>query len=128
MHVLTRSLDSSLCTPALEYYLLQSSSAGTGSTGAPRLCSLPLTIVYTEAFVKNMKRAHFQVAQRYAALDSDPQSLDPREYSWEADDINKSLSVVSVPAGVLLTPDHVLWLFDVAVSQTPLANQRTVDA
>ena len=77
------------------------------STGAPKLCSLPPT---TEAFVENMKQAHFQVAQWYAALDSDPPPLDPRDYGWEADGINKSLSAVPVPAGVVLAPDYVLRL------------------
>ena len=57
-----------------------------------------------------MKRAHFQVAQWYAALDSDPPPLDPRDYGWEADGINKSLSAVPVPAGVVLAPDYVLRL------------------
>jgi len=72
------------------------------SMGAPKLCSLPPT---TEAFVENMKRAYFQVVQWYAALDSDSPPLEPRDYGWEADGINKSLS--AVPAGVLLAPDYV---------------------
>jgi len=75
------------------------------SMAAPKLCSLPPT---TKAFVENMKRAHFQVTQWYAALDSDPPPLDPRDYGWKADSINKSLS--AVPAGVFLAPDYVLRL------------------
>ena len=94
------------------------------STGAPKLCSLPPT---TEAFVKNIKRAHFQVAQWYAALDSDPLPLDPRDYGWEADGINN-------PCQLCLCQQVLFWhqttssgSFDVAVSQTPPANQRNVD-
>jgi len=56
-------------------------------------------------------------------LDSDPPPLDPRDYGWEADGINKSLSAVPVPAGVVLAPDS----FDVAVSQTPPTNQGNVN-
>lgn len=77
------------------------------SAGAPKLCSLPPT---TEAFVENMKRAHFQVAQWYAALESDPPPLAPLDYGWEADDVNRSLSAIPVPAGVSPAPDYVLWL------------------
>ena len=77
------------------------------SSGAPKLCSLAPT---TEAFTQNTKRAHFQVAQWYAALDSDPPPLDPRDYGWEADDINKSLSATTVAQGVCLAPDYVLKL------------------
>ncbi|KAL8566826.1 hypothetical protein ACOMHN_052224 [Nucella lapillus] len=74
--------------------------------GAPKLCSLPPT---TEAFVENMKRAHFQVAQWYAALESDP-PLGPLDYGWEADDVNRSLSAIPVPAGVSPAPEYVLRL------------------
>lgn len=72
------------------------------STGAPKLASLSPT---TEAFVENMKRAHFHVAQWYAALESDPPPLDPLNYGWEADDVNKSLYAMLVPAGVCPAPD-----------------------
>ena len=71
------------------------------SYNAPKLCSLPPT---TEAFMQNAKRAHFQVAQWYAA------SLDPRDYGWEADDTNKSLLPTTVAEGVALAPDDVLKL------------------
>ncbi|KAL8595126.1 hypothetical protein ACOMHN_019164 [Nucella lapillus] len=74
--------------------------------GAPKLCSLPPT---TEAFVENMKRAHFQVAQWYAALESDP-PLAPLDYDWEADDVNRSLSAIPVPAGVSPAPEYILRL------------------
>ena len=62
-----------------------------------KLCSLPQT---TEAFNQNIRRAHFEDAQWYAALDPDPPPLNPREYGWEADDINKSHSATTVAQGV----------------------------
>ena len=75
------------------------------SCGAPKLCSLPPT---TEAFMQNLKRAHLQVAQWYAALESDPPPHDPRDYGWKADDINKLLSATTVAEGDCLAPDCVL--------------------
>ena len=75
------------------------------SCGAPKLCSLPPT---TEAFMQNLKRAHLQVAQWYAALESDPPAHNPRDYGWKADDINKLLSATTVTEGVCLAPDCVL--------------------
>ena len=45
------------------------------SSSAPELCSLAPT---TEAFRQNAKRAHFQCGHCYAALDSDPPTLDPK--------------------------------------------------
>ena len=45
------------------------------SSSAPELCSLAPT---TEAFRQNAKRAHFQCGHWYAALDSNPQTLDPK--------------------------------------------------
>ena len=77
------------------------------SYGAPKLCSLPPT---TEVFVQNAKRAHFQVAQWYAALSSDPPSLDPRNFGWEPNDVNKALSPTIGAEGVSMAPDYVLKL------------------
>ena len=63
-----------------------------------------------EAFKQNIRRAHFEVAQWYAALDPDPPPLHPREYGWEADDINKSHSATTVAQGVCMAPDYMLKL------------------
>ena len=57
-----------------------------------------------------MKQAHCQVAQWYAALESDPPPLDLCDYGWDADGLNNSLSTVPVRACVLLEPDNILWL------------------
>ena len=45
------------------------------SSSAPELCSLAPT---TEAFRQNAKQVHFQCGHWYAALDSDPPTLDPK--------------------------------------------------
>ena len=45
------------------------------SSSAPELCSLAPT---TGTFRQNAKRAHLQCGHWYAALDSDPPTLDPK--------------------------------------------------
>ena len=75
------------------------------SSSAPKLCSFVPT---TEAFKQNAKRAHFQCALWYAALDSVPPTLDPKEYGWEVDNNNETLTAISVMEGVCLAPEHVL--------------------
>ena len=47
---------------------------GKNTSAAPKLCSLAPT---TEAFVQNVFRCHYQVAQWYGALESHPPPLDP---------------------------------------------------
>ena len=46
----------------------------------------------------------------YAALNSDSPTLDPKEYGWEADNNNKTLTAIFVMEGVCLAPEHVLKL------------------
>jgi len=77
------------------------------SYAAPKLASLPPT---TEGFLQNAKRAHFQVVQWYAALESDPPSLNPLDYGWNADDINRTLYPTAVAEGVCVAPDCILKL------------------
>ena len=77
------------------------------SYAAPKLASLPPT---TERFLQNAKRAHFRAVQWYAALKSDPPSLNPPDYGWEADDVNKTLYPTAIAEGVCLAPDCVLKL------------------
>ena len=71
---------------------------GKSTTSVSKLCSLPAT---TEAFVQNMNRCHYQVAQCYGALELEPPPLNPVEFGWEADYVNKDLT---------LDPDTVLKL------------------
>ena len=77
------------------------------SFDAPKLCSLPPT---AEAFMQNVKRAHFQVTYWYAAMEPEPPPLNPQDFGWEADDINKSLSHTTVTKFVCVVPDYVLKL------------------
>jgi len=73
------------------------------SHAAPKLASLPLT---TEGSLQNAKRA----------LKSDPASLSPLDYGWEAvaDNVNKTLSNYcsrrSVHGTRLHSEAHSLWL------------------
>ena len=80
---------------------------GKNTTSAPKLCSLPPT---TEAFVQNVLRCHYQVAQWYGALESNPPPLNPVEFGWDADHTNKSLFPCTVTEGVSLVPETVLKL------------------
>ena len=57
----------------------------------PKLYSLPPT---TEAFLLNVRRAHFQCAIWRRALMQEPPNLDPTEYGWFKDDVTKSLQPV----------------------------------
>jgi len=67
------------------------------SYAALKLASLPLT---TEGFLQNAKRA----------LKSDPPSLNPLDYCWEADDVNNTLYPTTVAEGVCVAPDCILKL------------------
>jgi len=69
----------------------------TRSYAARKLASLLPT---TEGFLQNAKRA----------LKSDPLSLNPPDYCWEADDNNKNLYPTTLAEGVCMAPDCVLKL------------------
>ena len=77
------------------------------STTAPKLCSLPPT---NEAFEQNVRRAHYQVCQWYSALTGDSPPLDPVDYGWEADDINKCLLPRNMKDGIPYAPEYILKL------------------
>jgi hypothetical protein len=77
------------------------------TTKAPTLCSLPPT---SEAFEQNVRRAHYQVNEWHCALTGDPSILDPSQYGWERDTINKSLVPRNMSEGVPYAPDYILKL------------------
>lgn len=77
------------------------------STTAPKLCSLPPT---TEAFEQNVRRAHYRVCEWYNALTGDSPPLDPADYGWEKDDINKCLIPRNMKEGVPYAPEYILKL------------------
>ena len=56
----------------------------------------------------------------YAALESDPPSLNPPDYGWKADDVNKTLYPTAVAEGVCMAPDCILKLIRCGCdSETP---------
>ena len=74
---------------------------------APKLCTLPPT---TEAFEQNMLRAHHQLAQWYSALQGDPPLLDPGEFGWETDEVNRCHMPRYMADGVPYAPHSILKL------------------
>lgn len=77
------------------------------SSSAPKLCSLTPT---TEAFHENVLRAHLQVANWRATLLGEPPSMDPVQFGWEADHVNKGLTPQNMCHGTAYAPPHVLKL------------------
>ena len=81
----------------------------------PKLCSLPPT---TEAFVENVKRAHYQCAI-WKSLDNPP-NLDPTNLGWIKDIETKSLLPTTLPPTRKAAPDYVLKLVSCScASETP---------
>jgi len=74
---------------------------------APKLMSLPPT---DDAFKLNVLRAHFQVATWKNASEGNPPTLDPLDYGWTKDIINKALSPTMLPSNILSAPDYILKL------------------
>ena len=74
---------------------------------APKLQTLPPT---TEAFHQNVLRAHIQTAHLFAALDIDPPDLDPKQFDYEADHINKRLIPRPLAQNVEVAPENLMKL------------------
>ena len=66
---------------------------GKGHSSSPNLASLPPT---REAFIENVKRAHFQTVL-WRTINIDPRQLKPEEFGWKMDTDNKSLSPIGLP-------------------------------
>ena len=73
----------------------------------PKLCSLPPTM---EAFLLNVRRAHFQCAIWRRALMQEPPNLDLAEYGWFKDEVTKSLQPVMFLPTKPPAPDYILKL------------------
>ena len=84
--------------------------------GAPKLASLPPT---SEAFHENVLRAHFTVANWLRALDNGPVDIDPTQYGWVKDEINKVLIPCTVRDGVAMAPDEILQVIKCSCSASP---------
>lgn len=65
------------------------------------LKSLPPTL---EAFRENAKRAHFQACVWKAGLSEEPPCLDPENFGWEKDHLQKSLCAVPLPRDAQVAP------------------------
>lgn len=77
---------------------------GKGHLSSPNLAALPPT---TEAFLENVKRAHFQ-AILWRTLVHTPPELSPEAFGWKKDPCNKALIPISVPENVKVAPDYIL--------------------
>ena len=73
----------------------------------PKLCSLPPT---TEAFEQNGLRAHLQVAYWLTSLSGELPALDPLQFGYESDIVNKILLPKYKSAGTPDAPESVLKL------------------
>ena len=74
---------------------------------SPKLMSLPPTF---EAFKLNVERAHFQACIWLNCDNLDPPKMDPEEYGWVKDRLNKTLMPVMTPKNTLPAPEYILKL------------------
>ena len=77
---------------------------GKGHSSSPNLASLPPT---REAFIENVKRAHFETVL-WRTINIDPRQLKPEEFGWKVDTDNKSLSPIGLPDDTKPAPDYIL--------------------
>ena len=75
-------------------------------TSAPKLKTLSQT---NQAFVENVRRAHFLTAIWKAHLQSKPPNMNPEEYRWEREETSKFL-LVPIHTDVALAPPQILEL------------------
>ena len=61
-----------------------------------------------EAFIENIKRAHFQAIIWYSTLEASPPDIDPTLYGWQRDMENRILSPVGLPDNIAPAPEEVL--------------------
>ncbi|KAJ8334026.1 hypothetical protein SKAU_G00413450 [Synaphobranchus kaupii] len=78
---------------------------GKGHMSAPNLAALPLT---TEAFIENVKRAHFQAILWRNVNVNLPSALNPEEFGWKKYTCNRSLSPTNLPEDAKFVPDYIL--------------------
>jgi hypothetical protein len=97
----------------IRYGTWQTKTGNRKVTTAPKLRSLPPT---TEAFTQNVKRAHLIWK---AALQQDPPDVDPTDYGWEKDELNKALLPISVPSDTQCAPSEVLRMICCGCSADP---------
>ena len=93
---------------------------GKGHSSSPNLSALPPT---REAFIENVKRAHFQ-AMMWRDVNVDPRTLNPEEFGWKKDENNKSLSPTHLPDNSKPAPDYILEMIRCGCKSEPPCNSR----
>ena len=93
---------------------------GKGHSSFPNLSSLPPT---REAFIKNVKRAHFQTVL-WRTINTDPRQLKPEEFGWKMDTDNKSLSPIGLPDDIKPAPDYILEMIRCDCKAEPPCNTK----
>ncbi|KAG0724080.1 hypothetical protein GWK47_041399 [Chionoecetes opilio] len=87
-----------------------------------QLKTLPLT---SEAFVENVKRAHFQACIWRSALTGEAPDMDPLENGWVSDDDCGVLMPVTLPPQMEIAPAAVMKLIQCdCSSETPCSTER----
>ena len=86
--------------------LVWGKKTGRGKITASHLCELPPT---TEAFIQNIKRAHYQ-AIIWRNIDIDPRNLDLECYGWKKDREKKISIPIMLPGNTPPAPNFILQL------------------
>ena len=93
---------------------------GKGHSSSPNLASLPPT---REAFIENVKRAHFQTVL-WRIINIDPRQLKPEEFGWTMDTDNTSLSPIGLPDDTTPAPDYILEMIRCDCKAEPSCNTK----
>ena len=95
---------------------------GKGLMSAPNLAALPPT---NEAFIENIKRAHFQ-AMLWQNLNVNLlPALNPEEFGCKKDTCNRSLIPTHLPEDAKLVPDYILEMIRCGCkSETPCNSKK----
>ena len=92
------------------------------AASVPKLKTLPPT---TEAFIENVKRAHFQACIWRSALIGEAPDMDPLENGWESDDNFDGLMPVTLPPQTNIAPAAVMKLIQCGCSsEMPCSTER----
>ena len=98
------------------------SRTGRASATPPKLCSLPPT---TEAFVENVKRAHYQAIVWRSHEESNPPKLNRELFGWTKDEKRKTLRPTYLPHNTELAPKYIMRLIECGCkSATPCSCTR----
>ena len=95
---------------------------GKGNTSTPHLNNLPST---TEAFIENVKQAHFQACVWKHALHSAPPPINPLNHGFIRETSTQSLLPRALPEDVPLAPENILKLIRyTGETETPCKTMR----